>query len=301
MDGRVKTLHPMIHGILAVRDNVDHAAAMDEHAIAIDRGGQPLPLDDHRQGGGDARRVRRADRHRRPFDGPLGRQNHKFVAIVLSRISTPTCSRPAGERWGAVRRVPAPLARLRAHCVYDAAIASWLSRVDQGRVPGALHARGRRSSICAREPTRRLPSTGPSRAPSPVPRTRVLSGKALYNNWSTSTRPPSRRSSPALRRGHQAHQPVRGRRDATIAEALENAWSGDPISAFGSVLAFTRPLDLASATFLVEGNRFVEDHRPGLRRGRLRTADASLAGARASGSCPAGVSAPTPRSSARSW
>ena len=35
MDGRVKTLHPMMHGgILAVRDNVDHAAAMDEHAIA---------------------------------------------------------------------------------------------------------------------------------------------------------------------------------------------------------------------------------------------------------------------------
>ena len=45
---------------------------------------------------------------------------------------------------------------------------------------------------------------------------------------------------------------------ATISEALERAWSGDPISAFGSVLAFTRPLDLASATFLVEGNRFVE-------------------------------------------
>ena len=45
---------------------------------------------------------------------------------------------------------------------------------------------------------------------------------------------------------------------ASISEALELAWSGDPISAFGSVLAFTRPLDLASATFLVEGNRFVE-------------------------------------------
>ncbi len=38
MDGRVKTLHPKVHGgLLAVRDNADHAAAMDEHAIgAID-------------------------------------------------------------------------------------------------------------------------------------------------------------------------------------------------------------------------------------------------------------------------
>ncbi|MEM8553613.1 MAG: bifunctional phosphoribosylaminoimidazolecarboxamide formyltransferase/IMP cyclohydrolase, partial [Pseudomonadota bacterium] len=34
MDGRVKTLHPMVHGgLLAVRDNPDHAAAMAEHGI----------------------------------------------------------------------------------------------------------------------------------------------------------------------------------------------------------------------------------------------------------------------------
>ena len=38
MDGRVKTLHPMVHGgLLAVRDNPEHQAAMTEHAIgAID-------------------------------------------------------------------------------------------------------------------------------------------------------------------------------------------------------------------------------------------------------------------------
>merc|ERR1712034_25489 len=38
MDGRVKTLHPMIHGgLLAVRDDPAHAQAMEEHDIgAID-------------------------------------------------------------------------------------------------------------------------------------------------------------------------------------------------------------------------------------------------------------------------
>src|SRR5579871_4330696 len=38
MDGRVKTLHPKVHGgLLAVRDNPEHLAAMAEHAIgAID-------------------------------------------------------------------------------------------------------------------------------------------------------------------------------------------------------------------------------------------------------------------------
>ena len=35
MDGRVKTLHPKVHGgLLGVRDNPEHAAAMAEHGIA---------------------------------------------------------------------------------------------------------------------------------------------------------------------------------------------------------------------------------------------------------------------------
>src|SRR3546814_13700966 len=39
MDGRVKTLHPKVHGgLLAVRDDPAHVAAMEEHAI------QPIDL-----------------------------------------------------------------------------------------------------------------------------------------------------------------------------------------------------------------------------------------------------------------
>src|ERR1044072_6112056 len=35
MDGRVKTLHPRVHGgLLAIRDNPEHAASMKEHGIA---------------------------------------------------------------------------------------------------------------------------------------------------------------------------------------------------------------------------------------------------------------------------
>src|SRR5436309_3736020 len=34
MDGRIKTLHPRIHGgLLALRDNAEHLAAMREHGI----------------------------------------------------------------------------------------------------------------------------------------------------------------------------------------------------------------------------------------------------------------------------
>src|SRR5215472_16614724 len=35
MDGRVKTLHPKVHGgLLAIRDNKEHAASMEAHGIA---------------------------------------------------------------------------------------------------------------------------------------------------------------------------------------------------------------------------------------------------------------------------
>ena len=42
----------------------------------------------------------------------------------------------------------------------------------------------------------------------------------------------------------------------TLDEAIEAAWAGDPVSAFGSVIAVTRKVDLKTATFLK--GRFVE-------------------------------------------
>ncbi|HEX6987686.1 MAG TPA: bifunctional phosphoribosylaminoimidazolecarboxamide formyltransferase/IMP cyclohydrolase, partial [Planctomycetaceae bacterium] len=44
----------------------------------------------------------------------------------------------------------------------------------------------------------------------------------------------------------------------SVVEALEKAWAGDPVSAFGSILGFSKPLDLAAAEALCRPNRFVE-------------------------------------------
>jgi len=49
---------------------------------------------------------------------------------------------------------------------------------------------------------------------------------------------------------------VRYATGATLAEAFEAAWSGDPISAFGSVIAVTETVDLATAQCL--DGRFIE-------------------------------------------
>ena len=74
MDGRVKTLHPRIHGGLLARRDTD-AKAMREHGIAgIDLlGGQPLSV----RGDGGAARLRprhrrREHRRRRPGDAARG-------------------------------------------------------------------------------------------------------------------------------------------------------------------------------------------------------------------------------------
>ena len=76
LDGRVKTLHPTIHGgLLARRDRAEHMAAIEQHGIAHDRpaGRQPLSVrGDGRQGRLHARRRDREHRHRRPGDGALG-------------------------------------------------------------------------------------------------------------------------------------------------------------------------------------------------------------------------------------
>jgi phosphoribosylaminoimidazolecarboxamide formyltransferase/IMP cyclohydrolase len=44
----------------------------------------------------------------------------------------------------------------------------------------------------------------------------------------------------------------------SLADAFRNAWDGDPLSAFGGILAFNQTVDAATAAALMEGERFVE-------------------------------------------
>ena len=77
LDGRVKTLHPRVHaGILAdTRQPRPSATARGPRRRAVrPRRLQPLPLPRHRGLGRVPAGVHRADRHRRPVDGPRGRQ-----------------------------------------------------------------------------------------------------------------------------------------------------------------------------------------------------------------------------------
>ncbi|MDZ7907897.1 MAG: hypothetical protein U5N10_06645 [Gemmobacter sp.] len=77
MDGRVKTLHPMVHGgLLALRDDAEHLAAMAAHGI------EPIdllvvnlyPFEATVARGRRLRHLHREYRHRRPGDDPRGGQ-----------------------------------------------------------------------------------------------------------------------------------------------------------------------------------------------------------------------------------
>ena len=134
MDGRVKTLHPKVHGgLLAVRDNAEHLASMAEHEIgAIDlvvvnlypfvqtvaKGGTRDEIIENIDIGGPSM-VRSAAK------------NHAHVAIVTDPADYALVAR--GVTTLADRRKFAAKAYALT-AAYDGAISQWFSAVDQGEL-----------------------------------------------------------------------------------------------------------------------------------------------------------------------
>ncbi len=77
MDGRVKTLHPKVHGgLLAIRDNAEHAQRDEDAWHRADRsaGGQSLSVRGDRRQRRRLRGMHREYRHRRTRDDPRRRE-----------------------------------------------------------------------------------------------------------------------------------------------------------------------------------------------------------------------------------
>jgi phosphoribosylaminoimidazolecarboxamide formyltransferase/IMP cyclohydrolase len=276
MDGRVKTLHPKIHGgLLALRDEPAHRKAMEQHGIApIDLVAvnlYPFEQTIAREGCERAEAIENID-----IGGPSmvrsAAKNHRFVTVVTDpgdygRVLD-AMQRNGGATTEALRGELAQKAfALTAR--YDATISRWLfdeDKKDGGEwsfpssfaLAGAL-ARGLRYGENSHQKAALYltPEPGPSAAKAEV----VGEGKELsYNNFVDLD------SALALCLEFDEpfvcvlkhNNPCGAAAASSIAAALAGAWAGDPLSAFGSVLGFTRPVDLASAEFLVSENRFVE-------------------------------------------
>lgn len=133
MDGRVKTLHPMVHGgLLALRDNEDHIASMQEHSIPnIDLLVVNLyPFEETVAAGASYDDcIENID-----IGGPAmiraAAKNHGFVNVVVDIEDYTALLRELDENDGATtlefRKKLAQIAYTRT-AAYDAAVSTWMA------------------------------------------------------------------------------------------------------------------------------------------------------------------------------
>lgn len=256
MDGRVKTLHPKVHGgLLAIRGNADHEASMAEHAIlpidlvvvnlypfaeTVARGANRETIIENIDIGGPSM-VRSAAK------------NHESVAIVTDPADYPLVM--GGTTTLDQRRKFAAKAYA-ATATYDAMIASWFAMADQGEAfPETIHLALRRGEALRygenpHQAAAFYAHAGPTARG--IGQAEQLQGKELsYNNYNDADAALElisefRDGPPSVVIVKHAN-PCGVASADTLAEAYAAAFACDTVSAFGGIIAVNRPLDRATA------------------------------------------------------
>ncbi len=267
MDGRVKTLHPKVHGgLLGVRDAPDHAAAMADHAIA------PIDILYVNLYPFEATVAAGA-----PFDacvenidigGPAmirsAAKNHAYVAVCTAPedlAEVMAALKESGATSLALRRTLAARAFART-ASYDGAIAAWFA----GQT-GDGAAWPRRKLIAGQlQQTMRYgenPHQDAALYVFPHPRpgvatARQLQGKELsYNNIADTDAalelvaefdPASCAAVAIIKHANPCGVAL----GSDLREAYRRALECDPVSAFGGIIALNRTLDAATAEEIVK-------------------------------------------------
>jgi len=266
MDGRVKTLHPSVHGgLLAVRDDADHQAAMTEHGITgIDLFCSNLyPFEDVVASGADyALGIENID-----IGGPAmtraAAKNHAYVTVVTdpSDYDSVIAELDANNGQAPIDlRKKLALKAFARTAAYDAAVSNWLADQLQEESP-AHRAVGGTLSEVMRYGENPHQSAGfyvsGDKRPG-VATSRQLQGKTLsYNNINdtdaafelVSEFDPQRTSAIAIIK----HANPCGVAEAgSLIDAYKLALRCDPVSAFGGIVALNKTLDAATAEEIVK-------------------------------------------------
>jgi phosphoribosylaminoimidazolecarboxamide formyltransferase/IMP cyclohydrolase len=269
LDGRVKTLHPKIHGgILARRDMEEHMSALSQHAISpIDL--VVINLYPFERVTANPQATAEEAIENIDIGGPSmirsAAKNHHDVTVITSAADYRTLLDELRANSGATtidfrrRMAAAAFARTAA---YDCAIGAWFYR-DSSEFPDRINMSYQIASQLryGENPHQKAALyQRPNYPYTSIPKGKVLSGKELsFNNiWD-------------LEAGLQMifdfaepfaavikhTNPCGAAVGATLAEAYEKALACDPISAFGSVIALNRVVDIDTAKLLHE-TQFVE-------------------------------------------
>jgi len=262
MDGRVKTLHPTIHGgLLALRDDAGHVASMNEHGIApidlvvvnlypflatVMRGAERPEIIENIDIGGPSM-VRSAAK------------NHGFVTIVTdpgdyAGIIAELAAHDGATTLETRKRLAAKA--FAATATYDSMIASWFGFADQAQFfPDTLPIIAQRGDVLryGENPHQSaafyLPAGPHGRG---IGQAQQVQGKELsYNNLNDADGALELISEfvggpPTVAIIKHAN-PCGVAQGATLAEAYAKALACDPVSAFGGIIAVNRPLDEAAA------------------------------------------------------
>jgi phosphoribosylaminoimidazolecarboxamide formyltransferase/IMP cyclohydrolase len=260
MDGRVKTLHPAVHGgLLAVRGNGEHIAAMAAHGIKpIDLLVVNLyPFEETVANGADFDTCIETIDIGGPAMIRAAAKNHADVAVVVEPADYARVLGELAQHHGttlALRQELAAKAYARTAC-YDAAISNWFAlrladpapdwRAAGGRLIEALRygENPHQSAAFYRTPDQRRG----------VASARQVQGKQLsYNNindtdaaYECAAEFDGGRTAACVIVKHA--NPCGVAEGDTLLDAYRKALACDPVSAFGGIVAFNRPLDADAA------------------------------------------------------
>ena len=271
LDGRVKTLTPQVHaGILFMRDNEEHVKTMEEYELGqidlvcvnlypfeetIAREDVTLPEAIEQIDIGGPTMIRSAAK------------NMKFVTVVTDPADYAQVIQEMRENGGSTteafrfilgQKVYARVAE------YNAAIATYLAEqvAEQKLAKPFVKAYADGAELRYGENSHQkawLYKDLDSREAT-IALTEVLHGKEMsYNNYVDgdgaleAVKDLSGKPGVAV---IKHTNPCGYATGETLAEAFEAAWAGDPVSAFGSVIAVTRKVDMDTAACL--DGRFVE-------------------------------------------
>ncbi len=254
MDGRVKTLHPMVHGgLLSVRDDPEHARAMADHGI----GGIDLVVvnlypfaQTVAKGAGRDEIIENID-----IGGPSmvrsAAKNHAYVTIATDPADYAEIIATGGVTSFAMRKRFAAKA-FAATAAYDGMISSWFAEVDQGEalpatmsIPVRLAETLRYGENPHQQAALYLPFGGGARG---IAQATQIQGKELsYNNYNDADAAlelvSEFRDGPPTVVIVKHANPCGVASADTLIEAYEAALACDSVSAFGGIIAVNRPLD----------------------------------------------------------
>ncbi|MBT3536528.1 MAG: bifunctional phosphoribosylaminoimidazolecarboxamide formyltransferase/IMP cyclohydrolase [Rhodospirillaceae bacterium] len=265
MDGRVKTLHPKVHGgLLALRDNAEHTKAMTDHDIgAIDLVVVNLyPFEETVAKGADfATCIENID-----IGGPAmirsAAKNHAFVAVSTDPGDYADLIAAMAENNGATDGELRQRLAARAYArtgSYDGAIATWFAAQRGEAFPDRLVvAASKQSELRYGENPHQAAAFYTSGDPRPgVATARQLQGKELsYNNLNDTDAAfeligefdPTQAAVAIIKHANPCGVAV----GTDLLDAYQKALRCDPVSAFGGIIATNRPLDGAAAAAMVE-------------------------------------------------